>query len=206
MEIKTFYAIEFAENSYAAECDDGIFLVDTGEFTPKLEAYVKENASNIKYVLLTHMHFDHIGAVADVKNICPNAKVVIHFLDAEGLFNSQKNLADYFGFETKKAVADITCNDLDVIKMGQTEIKVLHTPGHTAGGVCYLVNEAIFTGDTLFAGSCGRIDFPGGDAIVMQTSLKRLKNLEGDYKIFPGHNNPTTLNEERFFNPYLRSL
>ena len=90
--------------------------------------------------------------------------------------------------------------------MGQTEIKVVHTPGHTVGGVCYLVNDAIFSGDTLFSGSCGRIDFPGGDGITLQNSLKRLKSLEGDYRVFPGHKNATTLNNERLYNPYMRNL
>lgn len=206
MEIKTFYSVFFPENIYAVECDDGIFLVDPGEFTYELEEYVNKNASNIKYILLTHMHFDHIGATANIKKICPQVKIVIHSLDADGLSDSQKNLANLFGFEIEKITADITCEDFDVIKMGKTEIKVLHTPGHTAGGVCYLVNDAIFSGDTLFAGSCGRIDFPGGDGVVLQNSLKRLKNIEGDYKIFPGHNNATTLNAERLYNPYMRNL
>ena len=206
MEIKTFYAVEFSENFYAVKCEDGVFLVDPGEFTSELELFVKENAIDIKYILLTHMHFDHIGATANVKRLCPEAKVVIHSFDADGLYDSQKNLADLFGFKIENTVADILCNDLDIIRMGNTEIKVLHTPGHTKGGVCYLVNDVIFSGDTLFAGSCGRTDFPDGDGIVLQNSLKRLKNLEGDYRVFPGHKNPTTLNNERLFNPFLRGL
>ena len=206
MEIKTFCAVDFPQNCYAVECEDGAFLVDPGEFTSELELFVKKNASDIKYILLTHMHFDHIGATANIKKLCPDAKIVIHTLDAGGLYDSQKNLAYYFGFQTDKIVADMLCNDCDVFKLGKTDITVIHTPGHTLGGVCYLVNDVIFSGDTIFEGSCGRTDFPDGDGVVLQNSLKRLKNLEGDYRIFPGHGASTTLNNERLLNPYMRGL
>ena len=206
MQIKTFVAVDFPENCYAAKCNDGIFLVDPGEYTPELDYYVKQNQSAIKYILLTHMHFDHIRATADIKKLCPDAKIVIHSLDADGLKSPQKNLAFYFGFDTKNVVPDILCDDLSVIEMGETKIKVLHTPGHTEGGVCYIVDDVIFSGDTLFEGSCGRTDFPGGNGPDLANSLKKINNLKGDYKVFSGHGNPTTLNNERKFNPYMRSL
>lgn len=206
MLIKTFSAIDFPENCYAVRADSDIFLVDPGEYTSELEAYIKANALKIKYIFLTHMHFDHIRATARIKKQCPNAKIVIHISEALALNDPSKNLSAYFGFEVEEIVADVLCKDLDIIKMGEVEVQVLHTPGHTEGGVCFIVDDILFSGDTLFEGSCGRTDFPGGDSIVLANSLKRLKNLEGDYRVFPGHGNNTTLNCERLFNPFMRSL
>lgn len=206
MLIKTFYASKFPENCYAAILDGGIFLVDPGEFTSELENFVKENSADIKYILLTHMHFDHIRGVAAVKKLCSDAKIVIHFLDAKGLSDSSLSLAYLFGFEQEKIYADVTCKDEEVIKLGSTEIKIIHTPGHTEGGVCYMVEDVIFCGDTVFEGSCGRTDFPGGSGIVLAESLKKLKDIKGDYTLYPGHGNATTLNNERLYNPYMRNL
>lgn len=206
MQIKTFYASQFPENCYAAICNDGIFLVDPGEFTLELERFIKENSTNIKYILLTHMHFDHIRATADVKKLCPNAKIVIHNLDAIGLSDSNLSLSYLFGFEQEKVYADVLCEDSQIIKLESTQIKVIHTPGHTQGGVCYMVEDVIFCGDTVFEGSCGRTDFPGGSGFVLAESLKKLKDLSGDYILYPGHGNSTTLNNERLYNPYMRTL
>lgn len=206
MIIKAFSGFDFPENCYATICDDGIFLVDPGEFTKELSEFVNLNKSEIKYILLTHMHFDHIRATAKIKEICPLGKIVIHTLDADGLNNPHKNLSTYFGFEIQNIKPDIICNDDDVINLETTVIKVMHTPGHTEGGVCYIVDDIIFTGDTLFEGSCGRTDFVGGSGAQLENSLRKLKNISGDYKIYPGHGNPTTLNNERMFNPFMRNL
>ena len=206
MLIKTFYSVKFPENCYAGILNNGIFLVDPGEHNTDLEAFVRQNSSYIKYILLTHMHFDHIGGVAMIKKISPNAKVVIHSLDADGLLDPLKSLAAYFGFEHEKVFADIKCEDGDVLTIGDTEIKVLHTPGHSEGGVCYIVNDVIFCGDTIFESSCGRTDFPGGSSVVLAQSLKKLYDLEGDYILYPGHGNSTTLENERKYNPYMRNI
>lgn len=206
MKIKTFCAFQFPQNCYAAIFDAGIFLVDPGEFTLELENFVKENAVDIKYILLTHMHFDHIRATSKVKKLCPEAKIVIHSLDANGLADSVLSLAYLFGFEQETVSADILCEDNDILKLGSTEIKVIHTPGHTIGGVCYMVENVIFCGDTVFEGNIGRTDFPDGSFEVLLESLKRLKRLDGDYILYPGHGNHTTLNIERCNNPYIRNL
>ncbi len=206
MEIKTFCSVRFPENCYGVILKNDIILVDPGEFTPELENFVKLNINRIKYILLTHMHFDHICGAADVKRLCPNAKIVIHSLDAEGLSDSVKSLAVYFGLEQKNTVADIFCNDLDVLDLGYAKINVLHTPGHSEGSVCYMIENSIFCGDTIFEGSCGRTDFPGGSSYILSQSLKKLKELDGDFKLYPGHGNPTTLNNERLYNPYMRNL
>ena len=92
----------------------------------------------------------------------------------------------------------------DRLNLAGLTIDVIHTPGHTPGSVCLLVENAMFPGDTLFAGSCGRTDLPGGNRSTIQNSLQRLKTLETDYRVFPGHGNSTTLNEEKRYNPYMR--
>jgi len=206
MEIKTFYAIDFPENCYSLNVNGEIALIDPGEFTAELCDFVTENSDSIKYILLTHMHFDHICATADVKKLCPSAKIVIHTADAEGLNNPQKSLAAYFGFNQKQITADILCENDDVLKIGNKDINIMHTPGHSEGGVCYIIDNAIFCGDTIFEGSCGRTDFPGGSGQVLAQSLKKLKALKGDYTLYPGHGNPTTLENERNYNPYMRNL
>ena len=205
MQIKTFYT-KFPENIYAYICDDGIFIVDPGEFTDELKEFVTNNSEKIKYILLTHNHFDHICGVAEIKKICCNAKTVIPPLDAEGLSNPAKSLAAYFGCEQNKTKADMLLNDGDRINLGNTQIIVMHTPGHSKGSVCYLVDNIIFSGDTLFEGSCGRTDFPDGSDIEITASLKKLKDLSGDYEVYPGHGNKTKLSAERIFNPYMRNL
>ena len=99
--------------------------------------------------------------------------------------------------------ADRLFQDGDTFSVGQMHFTVLHTPGHTQGSVCYLVDHLLLSGDTLFAGSCGRVDFPTGNAAAMMASLRRLANLEGDYTVLPGHEGVTTLSRERRLNPYL---
>ena len=94
--------------------------------------------------------------------------------------------------------------DGDIVPLGKLQVEVLHTPGHTRGSVVLKCRDVLFTGDTLFAGSCGRVDLPGGNEERMMASLRRLAALEGDYQIFPGHSQPSTLERERQSNPYLR--
>lgn len=206
MIIETFVGNDFPENCYAVILNDGIFIVDPGEETKQLLDFVRKNKQNIKYILLTHLHFDHIRAVSEIKNMCPLAKIVIHALDGEMLNDDNYNLSSLFGYSIKKIKPDILCNDGDIINIGDYKIKVIHTPGHTRGSVCYAVNDVIFSGDTLFELSCGRTDFPGGDYLTLANSLEKLKNLDGDFKVYSGHGNPTTLNAERMYNPYIRNL
>ena len=204
MQIKTFCSLDFPQNCYAVECKDGVFLVDPGEYTEKLDLYVKQNSLNIKYILLTHLHFDHIRATTAIKKQCPNAKIVIHSLENEGLNNPQINLAAYFGFEIDNIDVDVCCNDLQFFSMGETGIKVLHTPGHTVGGVCYIVEDNIFSGDTLFEGSVGRTDFPTGSMAILSRSIKnKLFVLPDNTRVYPGHGGSTTIDWEKENNPFV---
>ncbi len=206
MEVKTFYGNNFPENCYAVILNESIFLVDPGEMTKELLEFVTENSNRIKYILLTHKHIDHIGAVYKIKNLLPEIKIVIHTLDSDGLLDSKKSLALYFSIPQEKINADILCSDGEVIKIEDKEVLVFHTPGHSVGSVCYIIDNLIFTGDTLFENSCGRTDFPDGDNLAMAESLKKIKNLKGDFILYPGHGNPTKLSVERIHNPYMRNL
>ena len=121
------------------------------------------------------------------------------------LYNPQLSLASQFSRrEIEPAKADVLINDGDIIKLPFADIKVLHTPGHTRGGVCYVTGDVIFSGDTLFNSSIGRTDFPGGDYDTLVSSIRnKLFALEGDYTIYPGHDGSTTLAHEKAENPFL---
>ena len=176
-------------------------LVDCTEASAKMLSFL-ENA-DLEYILLTHGHYDHIGGVKEIKDRF-NAKVVISEADSGMLSSSKLSLAAFCGGVHNDASADILAKDGDVITLGKTEIKVMATPGHTKGGVCYIADDVIFTGDTLFFCSCGRTDFPGGSFSEIKDSLHRLASLDKNYKIYPGHEEFSTLDFEKQNNPYMR--
>ncbi len=180
------------------------FLVDTGDYSYELEERIRDfGAGNIKYLLLTHGHFDHIGYVAEMKKKMPWVKIVIGKDDAH--FTKENDLlALAYGMPPERFEADILAEDGTELPFGTQTIKVLATPGHTKGGVCYLVGNSLFTGDTLIKGTIGRTDFPTGDIVEMMASLRKLMALEGDYHVYCGHDNNTTLQKERTMNPYMR--
>lgn len=158
--------------------------------------------ADLEYILLTHGHFDHIGGVKEIKDKF-NAEIVISNEDAGMLSSSRLSLAAFCGAYHNNADADITVGDGDIIKLGNTEIKVIATPGHTKGGVCYIADDVIFTGDTLFFCSCGRTDFPGGSFSEIKESLNLLASFDKNYKLYPGHDRETTLDFEKQNNPYM---
>ena len=164
--------------------------------------------TKIKYILLTHGHFDHIFGVHGLRE-ASGAKVVIHEKDAGHLLDPKKSLAEGNFTETQIPVeADMFVKDGDILTLGDEEIKVMHTPGHTMGSVCYICenDRVILSGDTLFCMTAGRTDFPDGSDEMMIASLKRLIALEGDYVVYPGHNRMTTLESERKRNWYIRRM
>lgn len=191
----------FATNTYIVTDEETgeVAVVDPGVNDEKLIEKIKDN--EVKYVLLTHGHFDHIGGVNFVKDRT-GAKVVIHREDEEMLSDSEKNCGD----NTDPVFADILVEDGSKIMLGNSEITVLHTPGHTKGGVCYIFRKdrVLFSGDTLFKLTAGRTDLYGGNPRTELMSLEKIGELDGDYKVYPGHDDSTTLDFERKYNRYMR--
>ena len=176
-------------------------LIDCAKANNKMLEFIGD--AKLEYILLTHGHFDHIGGVAEIKEKY-GAKVVIGKAD-EGMLSSGKLSLAAFAFAPQKNTqADITVDDGDTITLGDTVITVMATPGHTKGGVCYIADDVIFTGDTLFCGDCGRTDFPGGSSEEIRQSLKRLASLEKNYTVYPGHEEFSTLDFEKQNNPNMR--
>lgn len=190
------YIIE-TENKNAA-------AVDTGSDFAKIKSVLDEHGLTLRKILLTHGHYDHIGAVQEAAGVY-GAEVFIHEEDAPMLTSRTKSLADAIGYgEFNEVSVFKTVKDGDIITLDELSFEVLHTPGHTRGGVCYKCGNALFTGDTLFKLSMGRTDFPGGNMGEMFNSLQRLAALEGDYDVYPGHNETSTLSFERKNNAYLK--
>ena len=181
-------------------------IIDAGDCNKKLlEALNDDRIRKIEYILLTHGHFDHIDGVPDIKKHFPDAKIAIHEADAPCLGDDSLSLARGFGrLFSKKVNADIILHDGDSLPFGNDEITVIHTPGHTKGGVTYKIGSSLFTGDTLFYLSIGRTDFPGGSYDVLNDSVMRLFDLEGEYTVYPGHDRTTSLDFERQHNRFVR--
>ena len=168
---------------------DCCVVIDPGYYPEKIRAFLQENGLKLEAILLTHGHFDHVGGVKELADDC---KVYLHELE----HTMPPALT-----AGKLYATDSYPESFEIAEMAFT---TLHTPGHTPGSVCLIVEDAMFSGDTLFAGSCGRTDLPGGNWATIQASLRRLAELPGDYRVFPGHAEATTLSQERLYNPYLR--
>ena len=179
--------------------------VDCTLFNADYEALLKKaGVTSLKYILLTHGHFDHISGVKRLKEAC-GGQIVIHTEDAACLTDPKKSLNSYVRFAGLETVApDLTVEEGDDLFLGRRRFTVMHTPGHTPGSVCYLTEGLLFCGDTLFRQSMGRTDLPGGSTLTLLSSLSRIARLEGEYEIFPGHGETTTLSYEKRNNRYLR--
>ena len=181
-------------------------LVDPGAYGERQRDYIKsQGIDSLKYILLTHGHFDHMLGAEKFRQEF-SAKVVIHSLDEDKLSSAVKSLYSRFDRENPfvPTSADIVVKDGDVLNLGNETIEVIHTPGHTKGGVCYKIRDLLFTGDTLFKTTIGRTDFPDSDEMEMLESLIRLDKLDMDYKIYPGHEGVTTLDFEKKTNRYMK--
>lgn len=182
------------------------FVVDPGVYDPRIEkTLIEEGIKELKYILLTHGHFDHITGADKLRKEF-GGEITVHELDATCLRNSDESRAALFGFMFTPFEEDITLKDGDRLPFGDSEIEVIHTPGHTVGCVCYKINDSIFSGDTLFRLSWGRTDFPGGSDLQMMNSMKKLKKIEGQYNVYPGHEEATTLDFEKKYNPCMKGI
>ena len=172
-------------------------VVDPGGDAPEILRALGD--AELRYILLTHGHYDHTGAAAGLQEAFPQAAVYIHRADFQDVDPS------LFPLRTQVPAVNFY-GEGDRISFGEDRIKlqVLHTPGHSEGSVTLRCSDLLFCGDTLFAGSCGRTDFPGGSVPKIMASLRRLGQLEGDLQVLPGHMETSTLEAERKYNPFFR--
>lgn len=174
-------------------------VIDPGDDGAYLSNRLKKNGLTLQYILLTHGHFDHIGGVDELKSTCgSNPKVYLSHKDLglESVFHETIALDPNSVTDWKEG---------DSVTMDSITFRVLSTPGHTPGSVCLIAGDILFSGDTLFQGSCGRTDFPGGSWTEMSASLRRLYQLPGDYTVLSGHTGSTTLDRERKTNVFMQS-
>jgi glyoxylase-like metal-dependent hydrolase (beta-lactamase superfamily II) len=193
----------------AAESGDAA-IIDPGGDADLILSQVQYHKLTPRLILATHGHIDHIGALPEVRRAYPDAQLCIHEADAAMLADAGSSLASMIGLPLEPVEPDRLLADGEGIALGPHTIEVLHTPGHTPGGVAFLIRRtggpaALFSGDTLFAGGIGRTDFPGGSHPQLLASIRgRLFALPPDTVVYPGHGDPTTIEEEQRTNPFLR--
>lgn len=178
-------------------------LIDCTEKSKDIENALKEYGAELKYILLTHGHFDHVLG-ANIFREKYNCQVLIHEED-KVMLDTMKEFARNFNVgEVEIQKVDGFVSDGDIIKFGEHEIKVIHTPGHTKGGACYLIDDKIFTGDTLFYESVGRTDLPGGSFSQLKSSIEeKLFTLDENIKVYPGHGWESTIGHEKVNNQFM---
>ena len=199
MKVKMMQVGPIGTNCYILE-DEGekrAAVIDPGDEAGRILSVLREMDSQVDYILLTHGHYDHTTAVPELHEALPGAKIYIHKADANGTGSRIFPLAGQ--------VKDLLFYDEgDALPLGALTVEVLHTPGHSKGSVTLKVRDVLFTGDTLFAGDCGRTDLPGGSYEEILASLGRLGRLEGNFHVCPGHEQTSTMDREREINRYLR--
>lgn len=192
-------------NCYIVTDGDGAeaAVVDPGAECDRILETVRSKGLTVTKIILTHAHFDHILALTELRK-ATGAPLYIHKDEAETLGDGKKNLLARFSDTNETpAPAEVLLTDGDTVKIGNTELTVMHTPGHTPGSMCLICGDTIICGDTLFREGIGRYDFPGGDYKTLIESCMKLTALEGDYKLYPGHGPSSTLDYERANNFYL---
>lgn len=209
IELKVYHVTMIMTNCYLlTDKDTGeMAVVDPGDRSDKLIEYINSNGGKLKYVLLTHGHFDHIGYAKQLADMF-NAKIVCSENADKYLSDNRLNLSARHD-EVENITpfnADVLLKDGDKFALGNTEITFICTPGHTDGCGCYIFDDIIISGDTLFCESYGRTDFENSSFTQMTDSLKRLRDIEDDYTVLPGHGMSTTLGHERKYNPLMSRL
>ena len=195
LKIHTLPLGTYQTNCYILQEESGsaCCVIDPG-FTPDIVLdFLEDRSLACEAILLTHGHFDHVGGV---KEIAAETGCKV-YLCAEDLSMPPMMTGGPLYYTH-------TYGEGDTLSLAGLEISVLHTPGHTPGSVCLLCGNALFSGDTLFAGSCGRTDLPGGNWATILTSLRRLAAMEANFWVYPGHGQSTTLAEEKRYNPYMK--
>ena len=199
MQVKVLQVGPIGTNCYILEDEKAraAAIIDPGDEAGRILQVIEDDGVDVKYILLTHGHYDHTTAVPQLHKALPQAEIYIHRADANGAGSQLFPLAGQ--------IPDLKFYDEgDTLALGDMTIQVLHTPGHSKGSVTLKVGDVLFCGDTLFAGSCGRTDLAGGSYAEIMASLKKLGQLPGDYHVCPGHDVTSTLERERRSNPFLR--
>jgi glyoxylase-like metal-dependent hydrolase (beta-lactamase superfamily II) len=178
-------------------------IIDPGADFNRIDSKITELGLILKMIMLTHAHGDHIGAVKELKEKY-NIPVYIHEDDADALADSSINLTKVLFRKDLSVNPDVKLHDGDVIHLSDLQLEIIHTPGHTPGGICIKVGNIMMTGDTLFNRSIGRTDFPGGSFEDIISSIKnKIFKYDDDTIIYPGHNSPTTIKAEKQGNPFV---
>ena len=199
MKVKMMRVGPIETNCYILEDETAkkLAVIDPGDEPETIQEALEETGAEVQYILLTHGHYDHTTAVPALHRVYPGAKIYIHKADAKGAGSRLYPLAG-------QVDGLLYYDEGDTLPLGELTIEVMHTPGHSPGSVVLKVADTLFTGDTLFAGDCGRVDLPGGSWTEILRSLGRLGRLEGNYHVLPGHMDISTLKQERKINRYLR--
>ena len=209
--VKMFTVGPLGTNCYIVHCKDTqqAAIIDPGLITPdevdEVSSYITSNNLEPKFIINTHGHPDHTCG-NQTMTARFHVPICVHEDDAYMLGESGKETARYFGYECVSPAADILLKEGSYVKFGEVTLRVVHTPGHSFGSVVLLGETEVFTGDTLFAGSIGRTDFPGSSDREMQKSLRKLLSLQDFFVVYPGHGPTTTMGEEKRVNPFLRLL
>jgi len=207
---KTFAVGMFQTNCHTISCQNTqeSIIIDPGfddQYTTQNTIdFIEKNALQIKLIINTHGHPDHTCGNNILKERF-NIPILIHKNDAHLLGETGKKIAETFGFKTYSPPADKLLEDGNLIKFGKATLRVLHTPGHSRGSISLMGENEVFTGDTLFAGSIGRTDFPESSNLQMQQSLQKLKALPDRFTVYPGHGPATTIGEEKRSNPFMQT-
>ena len=206
MIVKKLVVGELESNCYilADEKTKRAIIIDPGKEAERILWVVKQNKLKVIYIINTHAHIDHVGA-NDIIRGKTGASLLIHSADVHLLENSEMNLSTMMNERRKFLPPNKVVKEGDEIKVDQICLQVLHTPGHTPGSIClYAKDERVFTGDTLFAGSVGRIDLPGGSPADLQNSIReKLLTLPNKVIVHPGHGPDTTIGKEKRENPFI---
>lgn len=191
-------------NCYGILTDKAAIVVDPGQCTTNVVNFLKQNSDKTRLILITHAHYDHISGALQLRNET-GVKIAIGKNEEFALSDNAFNLSGRFTPALQPFNADYVIEDEEEFTVGDITIKAYETPGHTVGGMCYLMNDCLFSGDMLFYETVGRVDLPGGNVLEMQNSLDRIMWLFDDaIKVYSGHGEVTTIGHERKYNPYLR--